>query len=193
VARLLPTQDRLSKVRHAHAHASVGSGVVLVGYHFLSTCSYSLLTRSASLALVVLATCEPALNGTNECFVLQTTFIILVEGPVDTDVATYESYSAIKKAMDDGGYTQVVPTVVSLEFLSPLPLIPPGNTSPSEQVDSDLQRTVDVSPWTIGFSVASVMGGFVSLLVYARSRKRRRALLDETTPWVSPNDDAAVI
>mmetsp|Transcript_21867 Transcript_21867/g.47593 ORF Transcript_21867/g.47593 Transcript_21867/m.47593 type:complete len:96 (+) Transcript_21867:886-1173(+) len=95
--------------------------------------------------------------------------------------------------MDDGGYTQVVPTVVSLEFLSPLPLIPPGNTSPSEQVDSDLQRTVDVSPWTIGFSVASVMGGFVSLLVYARSRKRRRALLDETTPWVSPNDDAAVI
>ena len=147
-----------------------------------------------------IATCDPTVDGRNECFVLQTTFIIGVEGAVDTDVAAYEAYKAIKESMDDGTYTETVPDVVFLEFLSPLPLLqPPGSSGgrnlPDRVENPDFQRNVDVSPWTIGFSVASVMGGFVSLLVYARSRRsrqNRREHLDETTPWVSPDGETVV-
>ena len=138
----------------------------------------------------------------NECFVMQTTFIVGVEGPVDTDVAAYNVYKTIKEGMENGTYTEAVPEVVFLEFLSPDPLIePPGNdggsNSPDAVDDPDLQqRGVDVSPWTIGFSVASVMGGFVSLLVWARSRRtrqNRRAVLEETTAWANPENAEAVI
>ena len=149
----------------------------------------------------VVATCDPTVDDGNECFVLQTTFIMGVEGPVDTDVAAYEAYKAIQERMDDGTYTEAVPDVVFLEFLSPLPLLEPpsggggGSNSPDRVENPDVQPNVNVSPWTIGFSVASVMGGFVSLLVFARSRRsrqNRRELLDETTPWVSEGGETVV-
>lgn len=135
----------------------------------------------------------------NECFVMQTTFIIGVEGPVNTDVAAYEVYKAIQEGMSNGNFTKAVEEVVFLEFLSPQPLIRPpesGNASPPNGVDDgEFQRDVDVSPWTIGFSVASVMGGFVSLLVWARSRRSRQNSLDrmeDTTPWVNPETETVL-
>ena len=142
--------------------------------------------------------CNPTMDRENECFILQTTFIIGVEGPVDTDIAAYEAYKAIQESMVNGTYTEAVPDVVFLEFLSPLPLIKPprsgvGENSPDSVGNSDVQRDVDVNPWAISFSVASVMGGFVSLLLYARNRRSRQnrgARLDETTPWVSAESDA---
>lgn len=146
------------------------------------------------------ASCDPTVDLENECFVMQTTFIIGVEGPVNADVATYDVYKAIQENMENGNYTEAVPEVVFLEFLSPQPLIPPpdrggGGNSPDAIDDNDLQRDVDVSPWTIGFSVASVMGGFVSLLVWVRSRRSRQSSLErmeETTPWVSPESEAVI-
>ena len=151
-------------------------------------------------------TCDPIVDDGNECFVLQTTFIVGVEGPVDTDVAEYNVYKAIQEGMENGTYTDEVPEVAFLEFLSPQPLIQPpgsgGGASPDGVDDSDLQqqqpRDVDVSPWTIGFSVASVMGGFVSLLVYARSRRShqdRPTVLEDATaaPWVNPENSEAIL
>lgn len=144
------------------------------------------------------ATCDPTLNFDNECFVMQTTFIIGVEGQVDTDVAAYEVYKAIQQNMEDGIYSEAVPDVVFLEFLSPQPLIPPpGRKSVDNTPDAidgpPPEGDVDVSPWTIGFSVASVMGGFVSLLVWARSRRsRQNNLVEETTPWVNPDSETVI-
>ena len=155
-----------------------------------------MLTDHASLA----ATCDPTVDIENECFVMQTSFIIGVEGPVNTDVAAYEVYLAIQESMANGTYTEAIPDIVFLEFLSPLPLIAPPsgggeNNSPDSVDNSDLKRDVDVSPWTIGFAVGSVMGGFVSVLVWARSRRSRQnrmASLEETTPWVNPESDAVI-
>eukprot|EP00535_Pseudo-nitzschia_heimii_P003256 CAMPEP_0197178832 /NCGR_PEP_ID=MMETSP1423-20130617/3985_1 /TAXON_ID=476441 /ORGANISM="Pseudo-nitzschia heimii, Strain UNC1101" /LENGTH=534 /DNA_ID=CAMNT_0042628645 /DNA_START=270 /DNA_END=1874 /DNA_ORIENTATION=+ len=157
---------------------------------------------AANTEEIIEATCDPTVDDGNECFVLQTTFIVGVEGPVDTDVAAYEAYKAIEERMADGTYAKAVPDVVFLEFLSPLPLLQPpgggggGGANAVDGVeDPDFQRDVDVSPWTIGFSVASVMGGFVSLLVYARakrSRQNRLGRLDETTPWVSEGGETVV-
>ena len=151
-----------------------------------------------STNLFLTATCDPTLNFDNECFVMQTTFIIGVEGQVDTDVAAYEVYKAIQQNMEDGIYSEAVPDVVFLEFLSPQPLIPPpGRKSVDNTPDAidgpPPQGDVDVSPWTIGFSVASVMGGFVSLLVWARSRRsRQNNLVEETTPWVNPDSETVI-
>ncbi len=120
---------------------------------------------------------------------MQTTFIIGVEGEVDTDVAAYEVYKAIQENMENGFYVDAVPEVFFLEFLSPLPLIPPPGQTDDNTPDAIEGTTpdgnVNVSPWAIGFSVASVMGGFVSLLVWARSRRSRNNLsMDETTPTI---------
>ena len=130
---------------------------------------------------------------------MQTTFIIGVEGPVNTDVAAYEVYNAIQEGMANGNFTKAVEDVVFLEFLSPQPLIRPpesGSANPPNGVDDgEFQRDVDVSPWTIGFSVASVMGGFVSLLVWVRSRRSRQNSLDrmeDTTPWVNPETETVL-
>lgn len=151
---------------------------------------------------IIAATCDPTVDGGNECFVLQTTLIIGVEGPVETDAASYEAYKSIQESMEDGTYTDTIPDVVFLEFVSPLPLLEPSSTggdggsdSPNRVENPDFQRNVDVSPWTIGFSVASVMGGIVSLLVYERAkrnRQNRRLRLDETTPWVSQDGETVV-
>ena len=147
---------------------------------------------------IALANCDPNVEDASKCFVMQTTFIIGVEGTVNTDVATFQAYRAIRDDMVNGTYIGIVPNVVALEFVSPLPLIDPtggdGNNSPDRVDQSDLQRA-NVSPWTIGFSVASVMGGFVSIMVYARSRRsrhRRHSLLGETTPWMDPENDNVI-
>lgn len=166
----------------------------------------SLLTLSSCSTLsgrFLSATCDPTVDVDNECFVMQTTFIIGVRGPVDTDVAAYEAYKAIQEKMDNGTYAEAVEEVVFLEFLSPRPLLEPpssgggSSNSPNGVDDSDVQRNVDVSPWAIGFSVASVMGGFVSLMVWARSRRsrqNRRARLEAetTTPWVGPEGETVL-
>lgn len=130
---------------------------------------------------------------------MQTTFIIGVEGPVNTDVAAFEAYTAIRDNMDNNTYVGIVPDVVSLEFVAPLPLIKPssgdGNNSPNGVEPADLQREASVSPWTIGFSAASVMGGFVSIMVYARarrSRQRHHSRMEETTPWLNPENDNVI-
>mmetsp|Transcript_22528 Transcript_22528/g.25128 ORF Transcript_22528/g.25128 Transcript_22528/m.25128 type:complete len:175 (-) Transcript_22528:45-569(-) len=147
----------------------------------------------------VLATCTPTINNATECYVMQTAFIIGVEGIVDRDVAAFKAYSAILADMIDNEYIETVTNLLNVEFVSPLPILVPNGAienGASNAEESNVSRGVSVSPWTIGASVASVMGGFVSLMVYVRSRRsrqRRQLLLDETTPWVSPVSDSAAV
>lgn len=135
----------------------------------------------------------------NECYVMQTTVIIGVEGEVDTDVAAYDVYKEIKENMENGSYTDAVPEVVDLDFLSPQPIIPPPGVVDTDDntpdaIEGTTRSGANVSPWAIGFSVASVMGGFVSLLVWARSRRaRQNTSMDETSAsWVNPEGEAVI-
>jgi hypothetical protein len=115
-------------------------------------------------------------------------------GPVDEDVAVFEAYKAIRDNMINDKYIGFIPTIVRLEYLSPLPLpVPPGAGDDDSDgqpipVSSNRDGASNLSPWTIGASVASIMGGFVSILVWARARRfrqRRQQLMDETTSWVN--------
>ncbi|KAG7348162.1 hypothetical protein IV203_016867 [Nitzschia inconspicua] len=143
------------------------------------------------------ATCTPAMNAAEGCFVMETEAIVFIKGLVNEDVAAFEAYQAIQNAMFNGRIVGRVPTILRLQFLSPLPLpVPPGSgegTSEPIPVSSNRSDSANVNPWTIGASVASIMGGFVSILVWARARKfrqRRQQLMDETS-WVNGDSPAA--
>lgn len=125
--------------------------------------------------------------------------LFYLRGAVDPDVAAYASYLAIEEHMEQDLYIGIVPTVVLLEYLSPLPLVPPPGFSGNNNNGTDsssggagglggsaedpavLQSTaaadrLSVSPWTIGACVATVMGGVISFLVYNRNRGQRRLM-----------------
>lgn len=144
------------------------------------------------------ATCTPTLDNATACFIMETEAIVFVKGPVNEDVAVFEAYQAIQNDMIGGRYIGRVATLLRLQFLSPLPLpVPPGSnqdTSEPIPVSSSRNGGANVNPWTIGASVASIMGGFVSILVWARARKfrqRRQQLMDETA-WVNGDSPATV-
>jgi hypothetical protein len=146
-------------------------------------------------------TCD-TINNDTDCYVMETNFIIWVEGPVESEIATFKAYTAILAAMVENEYVETLPDLVNVKYLSPSPIIVPSglkddeNKSPDNAEPSKLTRNASASRWTIGASVASLMGGFVSIMVYIRSRRsrqRRHLLAEETTPWVSPGNDNAVM
>ena len=121
---------------------------------------------------------------------MQTAFIIGMEGPVDPDIAVFKAYSAILANMNDDEY------VVPVKFVSPLPLLVPPGATPQNAAEKNVSQSPSVNPWTIGASVASIMGGFVSLMVYAKSRqsrKRRQQLVEEAAPFVNSEDEPSAI
>jgi hypothetical protein len=139
---------------------------------------------------VQVETCAKTLEDAQGCFVMETEAVLFVKGPVNEDMAIFEAYQAIQNGMINGSYIGRVPTVLRLQFLSPLPLpVPPGQGESSPEpipVSSDRDGS-NVNPWSIGASVVSIMGACISILVCARARKyrqHRHQLMDKTS-WVN--------
>jgi hypothetical protein len=133
------------------------------------------------------ATCALTLDDAGGCFIMETEAVFFVKGPVDEDAAIFEAYQAIQDGMINGLYIRRIPNILRLQFLSPLPLpVPPDqgvDTSRPIPVTSNRDSS-NVNPWSVGVSVASILGGFASILVWARSRKysqRRQNLEDKTS------------
>ena len=101
----------------------------------------------------------------------------------DQDSAQYRAYASIEERMENDYFVDSIPTVLLVEYLSPLPLAPPPplvvgseavTPSPVEVISSTTAADrLTLSPWTIGACVATVMGGVVSLLVWGRNRRAR--------------------
>lgn len=116
---------------------------------------------------------------------METELLFYLKGNFDEDVVAYTSTKAIQNHMLEDKYVRVVPTVLLVEYLSPLPLIRPP-TDPAISItdnagigSSTLRSTestegLQVSPWAIGASVATVMGGVISLMVFHRNRNVHR-------------------
>lgn len=124
---------------------------------------------------------------------METELLFFLKGQVDPDKSAYSGYRAIEDKMDNGEYLGIIPTVVGLKYLSPLPLpVPPQlqggitSTNPPGALTTDDVRP-SVSPWTIGASVATIVGGFLSVVIWTRnrrSRNRRHIQLMEDTSWM---------
>lgn len=118
---------------------------------------------------------------------------------MDVDLAIHAAYTAIQYHMDHDLYIGMIPTVLLLEYLSPLPIPYPGgnettttddawngsdtnddddddgNSNPNHQTDPSLATSrLSLSPWTIGACAATVMGGIISLSLWSRNRRRDR-------------------
>jgi hypothetical protein len=114
---------------------------------------------------------------------METDLLFFLYGAVDQDEAAYAGYIAIEDSMSTDKYIGVVPTVVKLEYLSPLPLpIPPqlngsGLTTdppPTAVMISDRGAKLSLSPWTIGACVVTIFGAIISVSAWARNRRSRQ-------------------
>lgn len=155
--------------------------------------------------VILLDECPSTLNDTESCTVLETEMIFFLNGDQDLDIAQYLAYAKIEEEMTEDGYVGIVPTVLLVEYLSPLPLVPPPplvvgseafTQSPVEVVSTSADR-LSVSPWTIGACAATVMGGIVSLMVWSRNRRSRQrrhmhALQDHSALHSSSRNPVAI-
>lgn len=138
--------------------------------------------------------CDPSVEIAESCTIMETELLFFLNGDVNPDQAAYAGYRAIEDSMTNDEYIGVVPTLVRLEYLSPLPLpIPPqltgdgSTTYPPILVTSTGDARLSVSPWTIGACVATITGGIISLVVWARNRRsrhRRHIQLMEDVSWM---------
>ena len=124
-------------------------------------------------------TCEPT-QGDYFCTILETEIVFFVKGEVDQDLATFDSYKSIEESMTNDSYIGVVPTVVKLEYLSPLnlpeppqSLNEPGTNSPRATLASARSSRFSLHPVAIGACIASIMGALVSFTVWSRNRRAR--------------------
>ena len=127
--------------------------------------------------------------------------IYILNGNMNADYAAYLAYLALHKEMSS--FDEGLPQVTRVEYLSPLPILPPVSiedqeSSGDEFISSNTSK-VTFSPYTIGASVAVSMGGLMALVVWNRNRRtrnRRHMMLEEvdeeseTSPASSPRDNA---
>jgi hypothetical protein len=138
----------------------------------------------------------------NDCLVLETTFRVVIAEDVDPEVARFLGYVQLQEDMaDQTVFLDAFPELDRIEYVSPLPLLPPFSTPQDDGQSPDLQAsnsTLSVTPWTVGavlamckyrlvrstsqstftpshyllLSVAGV-GGIVALWVWGRNRRTR--------------------
>ena len=82
-------------------------------------------------------------------------FTLLVKGNVNPDLGAFLGYMDLQKSMDNGTFVASIPELDSIEYLKPLPLLPPiTGPSPAPGPVSGESSQVSVSSWTIGAVVA---------------------------------------
>lgn len=90
------------------------------------------------------------------CTVLETKFQITVKEFVDPQLGAFLGYRDLQVAMDNGTFAEAIPVLSRVEYLTPVPLLPPitdpNNPSPAPIDSEDSQ--LSVSRWTIGAVVA---------------------------------------
>lgn len=108
------------------------------------------------------------------CVELESEFEFYAAGDVDTDLAAFMSYLLLQEEMDSGLFALDVPLVDRVEYVSPLPLLPPLVLDPETFAPVSSSRGGGgISPWTLGAVVAMSISGLVSLAVWARNRRTR--------------------
>lgn len=101
------------------------------------------------------ALCTPEIS---ECTVLETAFEVLVADDLDSEVAAFLGYVFLREEMDGGSFVSENPTLDRVEYLSPLPLLPPlsedGVNEIPLQDDLPANDPISVSNWTLGAVIA---------------------------------------
>lgn len=99
--------------------------------------------------------CFPEENLLNSCLRLLSTFQVYVEDDLDTELARFLGYVQLQREMDGGTIADHLSGVDRLEYMTPLPLLPPATTggNGNETTATGLQgdtSNVSVTPWVLG-------------------------------------------
>lgn len=120
--------------------------------------------------------CQPQLPGT-ACTVFETEFRFVVDEELDPESAAFLGYVFLQEEMDDGAFTDAIPIIDRIKYLSPTPLLPPivdgGNGLPTSPDSSEGEIALGVSPWTLAAVLSMCIGGLVALAVWVRNRRTR--------------------
>jgi len=99
--------------------------------------------------------CTPKITN---CTVMETEFQIVVNEDLDPEVAAFLGYVLLQEEMDGGIFVIEIPILDRVEYVSPLPLLPPVTTPEDDDVTDPAlgasDGSVSVSPWTIGAVLA---------------------------------------
>jgi len=132
---------------------SVGSGTGI------DTLSLPIITLETG------ASCQPEIS---ECTVLESSGELLVAQDVDPEVAAFLGYVLLREEMDGGQFVRDNTLLDRVEYLSPLPLLPPlgedgldGPLDPNNGLSA--AGTINVSPWTLGAVVTMCKSSMCSL------------------------------
>ena len=100
--------------------------------------------------------CFPTISFQNDCVVLETTFRVVLAEEIDPEVASFLAYVELQKDMEGQVFEQALSEVDRIEYLSPLPLLPPisgpeESNPPANEVGED---PLSVTPWTFSAVLA---------------------------------------
>lgn len=111
--------------------------------------------------------CQPEVSL---CTTMETDFSFAVDETMNSDLAAFLAYVSLQDGMDGGRFTMEIDGVDRMEYLSPLPLIPPFPPNGQLAAEGD---DVGVSPFTMGAVALVSIGGFLALGTWARNRRNR--------------------
>lgn len=89
------------------------------------------------------------------CTVLETSFRVVVDRDLDPSLSAFVGYVALQQKMDNGTFEAVIAALDRIEYMHPLPLLPPiiGNDQPTPAPLTST-NSLSVSPWTLGAVLA---------------------------------------
>jgi hypothetical protein len=130
---------------------------------------------------------------------MQADIVYILNGARNSDYAAYLAYLGLHKEMD--GFDDDLPMVARVEYLSPLPILPPVTLEdPDSTTDgllSSRKTSLSFNPWAVSACVAMSTGGLMALMVWNRNRQTRNRrhiqLLEdvsETAPQSAPRESA---
>ena len=107
---------------------------------------------------------------------METDILFSLAGAVNADTATFAAYKAIETHMREDKYIGFIPSVLLLEYLSPLPLVAPSTDRASDFKGIDdfepgalrssyAVQGLQIASCIMGACVATLMGGVISLTI----------------------------
>lgn len=118
-------------------------------------------------SIVTVKTGAPCTAEISECTILETNLDIRVAEGLDPEVGAFLGYVFLRQEMDGGTFVNENPILDRVEYLSPLPLLPPPSESDVDDGPLQLGLTandgpITVSPWTLG-AVLTICKSFAPL------------------------------
>ncbi|CAB9521706.1 expressed unknown protein [Seminavis robusta] len=109
------------------------------------------------------------------CFIMGADVVFILNGERNADFDAYLAYLALNSEMSS--FDDDVPNVTRVEYLSPLPILPPVSLEDQESSTDNLLtpggNSLSVNPIAVGATVGMSVFGLLALLAWSQNRRTR--------------------